>query len=92
MEKNLPIHLQEILFGSSDKSESKRIKALEKKGQIRKIAPKIYTSNLQDSEDIIIRRNWLQILSNQYPGAMLSHRSALEYKPTQNGHVFLTYT
>lgn len=92
MEKNLPIHLQEILFGSSDKSESKRIKSLEKKGQIRKIAPKIYTSNLQDSEDIIIRRNWLQILSSQYPGAMLSHRSALEYKPTQNGHIFLTYT
>lgn len=92
MEKKLPIHLQEVLFGSSDKAESKRIKTLEAKGEIRKIAPKIYTSNFQDTPETIIRRNWLQVLSNQYPGAMLSHRSALEYKPTPTGHIFLTYT
>jgi len=92
MENNLPIHLQEVLFGSSDKLESQRIKSLEKKGVIKKIAPRLYTSNLQESAEVIVKRNWLQILSKQYSGAMLSHRSALEYKPTSKGHIFLTYT
>ncbi len=92
MEKNRQVRLQEVLFGSSDKMESRRIKSLEKRGEIRKIAPRIYTSNFQDTPEIIIKRNWLQILSSQYPLAMLSHRSALEYKPTPNGHIFLTYT
>ncbi|MEJ0057697.1 MAG: hypothetical protein WDN75_19850 [Bacteroidota bacterium] len=27
-----------------------------------------------------------------YPDAILSHRSALEFKPTKKGHVFLTYS
>lgn len=92
MEKNHPIHLNEVLFGSSDKAESRKIAALEKKGLIRKIAPRIYTSNMQEEPASIIQRNWLQILSNLYPGAILSHRSALEFKPTIEGHVFLTYT
>ena len=92
MENNLPIHLQEVLFGSADKSESQKIKSLEKKGVIKKIAPRLYTSNLEEKPETIVKRNWLQILSRQYSGAMLSHRSAIEYKPTPTDHIFLTYT
>jgi hypothetical protein len=92
MEKNPSIHLQEVLFGSADKTESKRIKSLEKQGLIRKIAPRIYTSNLTEDPSDIIKRNWYQILSNQYSGAMLSHRSAIEFKPAGNQHIFLTYS
>jgi hypothetical protein len=92
MEKNPPIHLQEVLFGSADKTESRRIANLEKKRLIKKIAPRIYSSNLEEDSGVIIKRNWLQILSQLYPGAMLSHRSAVEFKPTPNGHIFLTYT
>lgn len=92
MEKNLHNHLHEVLFGTADKAESKRLAYLEKNGLIRKVAPRIYSSNLKDDPKIIIRRNWLQILSNQYPGTLLSHRSALEFKPTPAGDIFLTYT
>lgn len=92
MEKNLPIHLHEVLFGSSDKAKSKKIASLIKKGLIRKIAPRIYSSNLEEEPTVIIQRNWLQILSNLYPGSLLSHRSALEFKPTADGHIFITYT
>src|ERR1022692_164456 len=93
MENNRPIHhLQEVLFGSIDKLESKKIKNLEKKGLIKKVAPRIYTSNLQESAEVIVKRNWFHILSKQYPDAMLSHRSALEFRPTPEGHIFLTYT
>ncbi|SKC20246.1 Fic/DOC family protein [Dyadobacter psychrophilus] len=86
------IRLQEMLFGSSNKAESAKISALEKKGVILKIAPRIYTSNLQEHPEVIIKRNWFRILSNQFPGAILSHRSALEFKPVNGEHIFVTYS
>lgn len=91
MEKNLPIHLQEVIFGSSNKKISKQISALESAGKIRKIAQRLYSSNLSDPVDDIVRRNLFQILSKLYPGATLSHRSAFEFQPTKAGHIFLTY-
>jgi hypothetical protein len=91
MEKNLPIHLQEIIFGSSDSKISKRISKFEKEGKIRKLAPRVYTGNLEDDPEKIISRNLFSVLGHLYPGAVLSHRSALEFKPTSTGQIFLTY-
>ncbi|MFY8037111.1 MAG: Fic family protein [Cyclobacteriaceae bacterium] len=92
MGKIPPSKIQEIIFASSDKKESRRITDLLKEKLIRKIAPRIYTSNLEDEPSSIIKRNWYRILANQYPEALLSHRSALEFKPTSKGHIFLTYS
>ncbi len=92
MENILPIQLQEIVYGSSNSNYSKQISKLEKAGKIRKIAPRIYSSNLTEPIEDIIRRNLFQILGKLYPGAILSHRSALEYSPTKSGSIFLTYT
>lgn len=91
MEKNTPSHLQEIIFGSSDSVASRRISKWEKEGMVRKLAPRIYTSNLEDSPEDIIRRNIFPILGNLYPDAVLSHRSAFEFAPTSTGQLFVTY-
>lgn len=91
MEKSIPIHLQEIIYGSSDSVISRQISKLEKTGKIRKIAPRVYSPNLTDTPEDIIRRNLFPILGNLYPDALLSHRSALEFKPTSNDQIFLTY-
>lgn len=91
MEKNLPLHLQEIIYGSSDSSISKQISKLETEGRIRRIAPRLYSGNLNDSPEDIIRRNLFSILGQLYPGAVLSHRSALEFKPTSSNQLFITY-
>jgi len=92
MENILQIHLQEVIFGSSEPKISKQISMLQKQGKIRKIAPRIYSSNLVEPVDEIIRRNIFQILGKLYPGALLSHRSAFEFEPTKTGQLFLTYT
>ena len=92
MENNIPIHLQEIIFATSDTALNRQLSKLEKEGQIKKIAPRIYSSNLNESEDIIIKRNIFSILGKLYPGAVLSHRSALEFKPTAANQIFVTYT
>ncbi len=92
MENILPIHLQEVIFSSSLSQISKQISKLEKAGKLRKIAPRVYSPNFTESPEIIIRRNLFTILGKLYPGALLSHRSALEFKPTSEGHIFLTYS
>lgn len=92
MESFLPIHLQEVIFSSSDSTISKQISKLERANLIKKIAPRIYTSKLEDSPESIIRRNLFQILGHLYPNAVLSHRSAFEFQPTSKGQLFLTYS
>lgn len=92
MENILPIHLQEIIVGSSDPKISKQISKLVEGGKVRKIAPRLYSSNLSDPVEGIISRNLFLILGRLYPGAILSHRSAFEFQPTEAGHVFLTYS
>ncbi|MCD4710175.1 MAG: Fic family protein [Bacteroidales bacterium] len=92
MEKIPPILLNEIIAGSSDKKLNRQISRLHKKGVIRKIAPRLYTPNFEETAEEIIRRNLFGVLGLLYPGAMLSHRSAFEFEPTSAGHIFLTHS
>jgi Fic/DOC family len=89
MENKRFIKLPEVMFPEQN---SKRITNLLKKGEIRKLAPRIYTSNFQDEDSEIVRRNIWQIIGNLYPGAVLSHRSALEFKPTSTENIFISYS
>ncbi|WP_071145168.1 Fic family protein [Bacteroides ihuae] len=83
---------KEIIFGSSDAVVSRRISQLEKNEKLKKIAPRIYTTNLLDSPAYIVKRNLLDILAWRFPGAVISHRSANELRPTETGDLFITYT
>jgi len=92
MEKNTTIrNIMEICIASSDKTESTRISRMLKQGVLRKIAPKIYSSNLTVAPEAIIKRNLFFILGQLYPHAVISFRSAFELKPTEEGDIFLTY-
>lgn len=84
-------NLHEIVFASSDKSVSKKVRQQLKNGQLREIAPRVYTTNLSDDAGKIVLRNWFYILSHLFPDAILSHRSALDGRPI-NGHIFLSYS
>lgn len=81
---------KEIIFASSDPNISRQISALEKEGILKKIAPRLYTSNTIDSVENIIKRNIIDILVWRYPNAVISHRSAKEMRPTPSGDFFLT--
>ena len=82
---------KEIIFSSSDSNVSRKISLSEKAGKLKKIAPRIYTSNMLDSVESIVKRNLIDLLSWRYPNAVISHRSAQELRPTNNGDFFLTY-
>ncbi|MEA1867265.1 MAG: cell filamentation protein Fic, partial [Thermodesulfobacteriota bacterium] len=87
MEKNIP----EVVFGSSDKSISQSISRMVKSGKLRKLMPRVYTSNFNDPAEVIVGRNLYLILGKLFPGALLSHRTALEGRPTMDHTIFLTY-
>jgi len=91
MKKNIHTDLPQIIFGSPDSAVSRRINQLEKSGNIRKIAPRLYTSNLKDSPKDIVKRNLFTVLGGLFEGAVLSHRSALEFQPTETDDIFVTY-
>ena len=91
MEKNALLS-HEIVMASSDKATNNFISKMKKEGRIVKIAAKIYTTNLNDKPENIIRRNLFFILGELYPDAVMSHRSAFECRPTNDGHIYLTYS
>lgn len=70
----------EIFFSSSDSAESHKISKLLKNGQIRKIAPRIYSNNFKLSPEVLIQNNLFKIVEHFYPDVVLVHRSAFEVK------------
>lgn len=89
MELNLS---KEIIFASDDVSLSKKISTYEKNGKLRKIAPRLYTSNMIDSPANIVRRNIIEIIGWRLPGSLLSHKSASMLRPTEKGNLYITST
>jgi len=74
----------------SDKESSAEISRAVKAGLIRKIGPRLYTSNVNDDPEKLVRQNVWQIVSLLLPGVVVTHRSALENKISPNGRIYVT--
>lgn len=83
--------MSEIVFASSDPRESRRISQRVKAGELRSLRPRVYTSNLTDPPEQIVRRNLALILGQLYPNALISHRSALAGGSLAGPDIYLTY-
>ena len=81
---------KEIVFASSDPDVSHQISRLVKQQRLRKIAPRLYTTNLIDSPEAIVKRNILSILNWRFPKTVISHRSACEMRITTARTFFIT--
>ena len=60
-----------------------------KAGKLRKIASRLYTRNLTDKPETVIRRNLWNIVAGYFPGALIADRTALENAPAEDGSVCL---
>ena len=83
--------LPEVLFANGDKSYSYYLSELAKRGLIRRVVPRVYTSNLDASDEDIMKRNLFLIIGKLFPGAVIGYRSAFEMRPSSSGDFFLTY-
>ena len=89
MQKNLRL-LNEVIVGSAEPAASKLLARLKRDKLVVRLAPRLYTTNLVDSPEVIVRRNLWGIIGKLWPGARLSYRTAFEYAP-HDGHIFLGY-
>jgi len=82
--------LSPFLFAAATQRDRRRLARLKQEGQIRPIGPRLYTSLPEEEVPAAARGAWATIVSGLFPGALISHRTALEYVPSPEGIVFLT--
>lgn len=78
----------EVVF--ADAGSSKRYQREVAAGRMRRIARALYTSNMEDSLDIIVQRNRLDLVDQLFPGSVVSHRSAIEIGGAVQPHLWLS--
>jgi LacI family transcriptional regulator len=58
-------------------------------GRIRQIGTKLYTFNLDDAPERIVRRSLWGLVASYVPGALIADRTAIENRPASDGSIFL---
>lgn len=58
-------------------------------GKLRKLGTRLYTKNLSDPPEAIVRRNWYYLVHSYFPDALIADRTALENMPAADGSVFI---
>lgn len=58
-------------------------------GRIRQIATKLYTFNLDDPPERIVRRSLWELVASYVPGALIADRTAIENRPASDGSIFV---
>jgi hypothetical protein len=80
-----------LVLAGDDKTRARRLQRLAQQGQLRRIYRGIYTDDLVQPLEAIVRRELFALSSLIARGSIISHRSALDGgRPTAAGNVFLT--
>lgn len=59
-------------------------------GGARKLAPRLFTSDMTSDPARIVTRNLYNIVSLLLPGTVISHRTAIENRPAEDGSLFVS--
>ncbi len=80
-----------LVLAKEDKTQARRLQRLAAAGELRRVHAGIYTDDLVQPLESIVRREIFALCSVIAPGSIISHRSALEGgRPTAAGNLFLT--
>lgn len=82
--------LRSFYFAGGDAANRRQILALKDQGLIRSIGPRLYTSLPASQTGESLRALWMQVVPSLFPDALLSHRTAFEFKPSPKNEIFLT--
>ena len=88
--RTIPDRLPEVVtVVSGDNADAQRISRLHRAGLLRALYRGVYSSNLRADDEDVVLRNWRLILAYLAPGAVISHRSAVDMKPV-NGTLWIS--
>ena len=80
-----------LVLAGDNKTRARRLQRLTQQGQLRRLYRGIYTDDLVQPLEAIVRRELFALCSLIARGSIISHRSALDGgRPTAAGNVFLT--
>lgn len=79
-----------IVVAGKDRAEARRLQRMAEQGQLRRIYQGIYTDDLVQPIEAITRRELYALCALIAPGSVISHRSAIESRPTPGGNYYLT--
>jgi len=68
---------------------SRAVSRAVKAGRLRKLASRLYTRNLDDPPEDIVRRNLWGIVAGYFPGSLIADRTAFEAAPASDGSLCL---
>jgi fido (protein-threonine AMPylation protein) len=69
--------------------DSKWASRATKRGEIRRLAQGLYTSNLQEPAERLLQRHWYDVAALYFPEAVIADRSAVLAGPADDGSLFL---
>lgn len=80
-----------LLVPGADRAEARRLQRLTEQGRLRRIHPGIYTGDLVQPLETVVRRHLYELCVVLASGSIISHRSAFEQqRPTPGGNYYLT--
>lgn len=91
MSNNSPARLLDAMPEAfvSNSAISREVSRRARSGHLRKLASRLYTTNLTDAAEAVVRRNLWHIVAGFFPGALVADRTALENEPAADGSVCL---
>lgn len=73
----------------SNTDVSRAVSRAVRAGKLRKIGSRLYTKNLADAPEAVVRRNLWSVVAGYFPGAVVADRTAFEIGPASDGSVCL---
>jgi hypothetical protein len=58
-------------------------------GRLRKLGSRLYTTNLTENPESLVRRHLWDITAGLFPGGLIADRTALEQRPAPDGSIFI---
>ncbi len=83
----MPKLLPEVFV--SNASLTSHVSSQLRKGALRKLGSRVYTANLKEQPEVLVRRHAWFLVEALFPGAVIVDRTALEHRPATDGSVFI---
>src|SRR5262245_45000168 len=74
--------LPPVLFPGTNSTERRRLARLKAMGRIRAVGPRLYVSVPEAETARTLRQTWPAIVDRLFPNALITHRTALEFRPS----------
>ena len=79
--------MPEVFLSTTERSSA--VSRATSAGLLRRIGSKLYTRNLIDPPEQIVRRHLWRLVAAHVPGALIADRTALENMPASDGSIFV---